>query len=97
MSGDEGLEKWLAELETRSYGSVDEASTDMAELLVWANRQIEIELHGTSVPDWDSLREIIRRALAFVRKVATEFGAAGYSIGVSIPPGLEASVEWEVK
>ena len=97
MSGHEGFETWLAGLETKSYESVDEAATDMAELLVRANQQIELEIHGESEPRWDSLREIIRRALAFVRRVATEFGAAGYSIGVSIPPGLDASVNWEVK
>ena len=98
MSGDEGFDTWLADLETRSYGSVDEAATDMVELLVRANRRIELELSGSDAaePRWEWLREIIRKAVEFIRRIAKEFGAAGYSIGVSMPAGLNASVDWTV-
>ena len=96
MSGDEGFDSWMAELEKKSGRSVDEATTDMAAVLVRANHEIDLELHREAEPRWDRLREIIRRALEFIRKVAQDFGAASYSIGVTIPPGLNASVTWNV-
>ena len=41
----------------------------------------------------DKLRERIRRLVALIKKVATEWGAIHYSIGVSLE-GLSLSVEW---
>jgi len=41
----------------------------------------------------DKLREWIRRLVALIKKIATEWGAIQYSIGVSLT-GLSLSVEW---
>ena len=41
----------------------------------------------------DRLREWIRRLVALIKKIATEWGAIHYSIGVSLT-GLSMSVEW---
>jgi hypothetical protein len=91
----EGFEAWLGELERRSYTSVDDAATDMVELLIKTNLEIELTLRqaGAAESPWDKLREYIRRAVEFIKKIAMDFGAISYSIGVSLT-GLDASVEW---
>ena len=96
MRREEGFDAWMAQLEARAFTSVDEAAATMVELLVRTNREIEIEVRepGTTGPGWERLREIIRKAVELIRKIAQEFGAVSYSIGVSMTGGLEASVEW---
>ena len=76
MSGEEGFDAWMAQLEARAFTSVDEAAATMVELLVRTNREIEIEVRepGTTGPGWERLREIIRKAVELIRKIAQEFG-----------------------
>ena len=97
MSGEEGFDAWMAQLEARAFTSVDEAAATMVELLVRTNREIEIEVRepGTTGPGWERLREIIRKALELIRKIAQEFrGAVSYLIGVSMTGGLEGLRQW---
>ena len=57
----------------------------------------EIESAGsdafTTAGIGDRLRDWIRRSVALIKKVATEWGAIHYSVGVSLT-GLSLSVEW---
>ena len=59
------------------------------------NHEIESAGSDAFVTDGvgDKLREWIRRLVALIKKVATEWGAIHYSIGVSLE-GLSLSVEW---
>ena len=94
MSGQEGFEAWLGELETRTYSSSEEATVDMAELVLRTNVEIEeLRRAGTAELPWDKIREWIKRAVEFIKEIAKKLGALHYSIGVSLT-GLSASIEW---
>lgn len=95
MGGQQGFEAWLGELEARTYSSSEDATVDMAELVLRTNIEIEQELRraGTAELPWDKIREWIKRAVEFIREIAKKLGALHYSIGVSLT-GLSASIEW---
>lgn len=94
MSGQEGFETWLAELDTGTYASSEEATTAVAEIVLQTNVAIQEELRrGTTELPWDKIREWIKQAVERIKEIAKKLGALHYSIGVSLT-GLSASIEW---
>jgi hypothetical protein len=92
-SGD--TEMLLQQAEAATFDDVGEAMATLTSLGISINHEIESAGSDAFVTDGvgDKLREWIRRLVALIKKVATEWGAIHYSIGVSLE-GLSLSVEW---
>jgi hypothetical protein len=98
VSSPTGPEYTLTTLENKEYADVDDAMAALVTATVSVNRAIEEDTAQFAPEGFvgdlgDKLREIIRRLAAFVKKIATQWGAISYSIGVSLT-GVSVSVEW---
>jgi hypothetical protein len=96
QSGEGRVEALLQELGTRRFHDEADAAAALAELTIEVNWEIDRTLQSGGEPrgpGWERIREIIRKVYEFLKRVANEYGAISYSIGVSLT-GLSVSVEW---
>ena len=91
-------EMLLDGMDTSSFESEEDAAAALAEAALSVNQAIASSSSDLSAQGFiggigDKLRKIIKKLVAFVKKVATEWGAISYSVGVSLT-GVSVSVEW---
>jgi hypothetical protein len=70
-----------------------EAMTKLTTMVVAINSGLDSEVAASGGGLSERLREWIRKLVALVKRIAEEFGAISYSIGVSLT-GVTASIEW---
>ncbi len=91
------FEQMLQELGSRRFEDDVEAAAAMVQISIAANLEIDEAIQrGTGTtrePDWERIRELIEKALKFLKEFAAKYGGFSYSIGVSLT-GLAVSVEW---
>jgi hypothetical protein len=88
----------LDSLETKSFEDEADALAQLTTAALAINHQIEAATADGVRTEFlgdpgDKIRKWIRKLVAIVKRVATEWGAISYSIGVSLT-GVSVSVEW---
>ena len=88
-------EMLLQQAEAAVFEDESEAMATLTSLAISINHELEAAGSDAFVTAdvGDKLREWIRRLVALIKKIATEWGAIHYSIGVSLT-GVSLSVEW---
>jgi hypothetical protein len=92
-------EELLQRLESETFENEADAVASLVEVTIALNVDISDEIRGSGDSlvamggISDKLKEIIKRLVALLKKIASEYGAFSYSIGVSLT-GVELSVEW---
>src|SRR5215208_1906309 len=93
----------LDSLVARDYDDEGDALAAIVEATAIINREIEMDyararesgVEGFAAGDiGDRLRKWIKKLVEFVKSVARRFSALSYSISVSAPFGVSATVSW---
>ena len=98
MAGFGTAEATLGDLESSSFESEADAMAALTQAAIAVNQDIqqgsaEFAAEGFVGGLGDKLKKILERLFKFVKKIATEWGALSYSVGVSLT-GVSISVEW---
>jgi hypothetical protein len=91
-------EMLLDTLETKTFADEADAMAELTTAAIAINYEIEAAAAASTRAEFlgdlgDKIRKWIRKLVAIVKKIATEWGAISYSVGVSLT-GVSVSVEW---
>lgn len=92
----------LAQAERSSYSHAGEALADLQLIVASLNQEFDAIVSRRGSVEWqvqsetgDRLRQLLKRLVDLVTKIARDFGAISYSVECGFPKGFSASLSWK--